>query len=92
MFFAFSTIISWNYFGKVNFVYLFGEKATVIYSIIAVAFIFCGSLLSNDLVWSCADMFNNLMVIPNVIALVALGGVVVSATKIGKKNDLPEIK
>ena len=90
-FFAFSTIISWNYFGKVNFEYLFGKKSLVIYSIIAVAFVFLGSVLSNDLVWALTDMFNNLMVIPNVIALVALGGLVASLTKF-KKDDMPEIK
>ena len=91
LFFAFSTIISWNYFGKVNFNYLFGKRGTVIYSVIAVAFVFCGSLLANDLVWSCTDMFNNLMVIPNVIALVALGGVVVSAMKLKGSDELPKI-
>ncbi len=88
-FFAFSTIISWNYFGKVNFQHLFGKRATLVYSIIAVAFIFIGSLLQNDLVWALTDLFNNLMVIPNVIALFALGGMVVSLTKFGKeKGDI----
>ncbi len=91
LFFAFSTIISWNYFGKVNFCHLFGKKYTVIYSAIAIIFVFLGSLLSNDLVWALTDMFNNLMVIPNVIALFALGGVVISMTKF-KNKDLPEIK
>ena len=91
-FFAFSTIISWNYFGKVNFQYLFGKRATLVYSIVAVAFVFLGSLLKNDLVWELTDMFNNLMVLPNVIALVALGGAVVAMTKFGKKKDVPEIK
>lgn len=92
LFFAFSTIISWNYFGKVNFTYLFGKKATAVYSVIAVVFVFLGSILSNDLVWALTDMFNNLMVIPNVLALVALGGVVVSLCKFGKKKDMPKIK
>lgn len=73
LFFAFSTILSWNLFGRINIVYLFGKKANIIYSIIAIAFIFLGALLSNDLVWELTDMFNNLMVIPNVIALFALG-------------------
>ena len=91
-FFAFSTIISWNYFGKVNFRYLFGKKLDVVYSVLAVIFVFIGSLLKNDLVWALTDMFNNLMVIPNVIALFALGGLVVSLTKFGKKDALPEIK
>ncbi len=73
LFFAFSTIIGWNLFGRINAVYLFGKKFNIVYSVIAVAFIFVGSLLSNDLVWELTDMFNNLMVIPNVIALFALG-------------------
>ncbi len=75
-FFAFSTIISWNFFGKINFNYLFGKKATVAYSIIAIVCIFLGSIGSNGLVWGLSDMFNNLMVIPNVIALLALGKMV----------------
>ncbi len=84
-FFAFSTIISWNFFGKVNFTYLFGKKSTIIYSIISIAFVFVGSLLSNDLVWELSDMFNNLMVIPNVIALFALTPLILSLT-MGTKN------
>ncbi len=93
LFFAFSTIISWNFFGKLNVQYLFGKKAkvaTVIYSVLAVAFIFLGSLLKADLVWELADMFNNLMVIPNVIALFALSRVVVGYTtfKKAKKNGV----
>ena len=84
MFFAFSTIIGWNLFGKINVTYLFGKKAVPVYSVLAIIFIFLGSVLSNDLVWELTDMFNNLMVIPNVIALVALSGMVVSEVR--KKN------
>ena len=92
-FFAFSTILSWNYFGKINFTHLFGKKSTLVYSIIAIVFVFLGSALSNDLVWELTDMFNYLMVLPNAIALIALGGLVVSMTKFGKNKDaLPEIK
>ncbi len=80
-FFAFSTIISWNLFGKVNVVYLFGKKAEKIYAVIAVAFTFLGSCLSNDLVWELTDMFNQLMVLPNVLALAVLSGIVVKAIK-----------
>ena len=80
LFFAFSTILSWNLFGKINAVYLFGKKneklCTVIYTVIALAFIFIGTRVSNDLVWELTDMFNNIMVIPNVLALFALGSVV----------------
>lgn len=72
LFFAFSTIISWNLFGKINVIYLFGQKAVPIYSLLAVVFIILGSCLSNDLVWELADMFNQLMVIPNVMALIVL--------------------
>ncbi len=82
-FFAFTTIISWNFFGKQNVQYLFGKKATVVYSVLAVAFIFLGSLFPNDLVWELADMFNNIMVIPNVIALAVLSGIVVKCVKVG---------
>lgn len=81
LFFAFSTILGWNFFGKVNVEYLFGKKAVPVYSVLALIFIFAGSCLSNDLVWELADMFNQLMVIPNVIALVALSGLVVAASK-----------
>ncbi|MGN0796683.1 MAG: alanine/glycine:cation symporter family protein, partial [Christensenellales bacterium] len=71
-FFAFSTILSWNLFGKINAEYLFGKKATVVYTVLAIGFIFLGSILSNDLVWELTDMFNYLMVLPNAIALIAL--------------------
>ena len=76
LFFAFSTILGWNFFGKLNVEYLFGEKGVKVYSVIAVGFIFLGSCLSNDLVWELADMFNQLMVIPNAIALVLLSSLV----------------
>ena len=81
LFFAFSTILSWNYFGRINVQYLFGKKAVPIYSALALVFIFLGSVLSNDLVWELADMFNQLMVIPNVIALIALSALVVEAAR-----------
>ncbi|MBR3894297.1 MAG: alanine:cation symporter family protein [Clostridia bacterium] len=85
-FFAFTTIISWNFFGKQNVQYLFGKKATVVYSVLAIAFIFLGSLFPNDLVWELADMFNNIMVIPNVIALAVLSGIVAVVAKSRKKK------
>ena len=85
LFFAFSTIIGWNLFGRINVVYLFGKKANLVYSVIAILFIFLGSLLSNDLVWELTDTFNQLMVIPNVIGLVALSGLVVKSCKKDKK-------
>lgn len=80
-FFAFSTILSWNLFGKINANFLFGKKnpkaCTLVYSIIALVFVFIGTIASNDLVWELTDMFNNLMVIPNALALFALTALVI---------------
>ena len=76
-FFAFSTILSWNLFGKINVSYLFGKKSTVVYTVLALVFIFLGTMMSNGLVWELSDMFNNLMVIPNAVALFALTSLVV---------------
>ena len=76
-FFAFSTILSWNLFGKISVSYLFGKKSTVVYTVLALVFIFLGTMMSNDLVWELSDMFNNLMVIPNAVALFALTSLVV---------------
>jgi len=86
LFFAFSTIISWNFFGKLNVQYMFknSKAATTVYSVIAIAFIFLGSLLSNDLVWELTDFFNYLMVIPNALALIALSKIVADAAKKNK--------
>ncbi|MBQ7822014.1 MAG: sodium:alanine symporter family protein [Clostridia bacterium] len=87
LFFAFSTIIGWNFFGKINVQYLFKNNkiATIIYSVIAIGFIFLGSIAKNDLVWELTDFFNYLMVIPNVIGLFALASLVVKASKSNKK-------
>ena len=87
LFFAFSTILGWNFFGKVNVEYLFGKKGVAVYSVLALVFIFLGSCLSNELVWELADMFNQLMVIPNVIALFALSALIVAASKSGDTAD-----
>ena len=76
-FFAFSTILGWNLFGKINVAYLFGKKSVIVYTVLALIFIFLGTMMANDLVWELSDMFNNLMVIPNVIALFALTNLVV---------------
>lgn len=88
MFFAFSTILSWNFFGRVNVEHLFGKKAVPVYSVLALVFIFLGSVLSNDLVWELADMFNQLMVIPNVIALFALSALVTAASRNKSLNEI----
>ena len=80
-FFAFSTIIGWYFFGETNIKYLFGKKAVKIYALLVVGFIVLGSTLKVDLVWSMADMFNGLMVLPNLLGLLALSGVIARALK-----------
>lgn len=84
-FFAFSTILSWNMFGKINAAYLFrngnSKVAVKVYNAIALVFVFVGTLTKADLVWELSDMFNNLMVIPNVIGLFALTGLVAKSAK-----------
>ena len=87
LFFAFSTILSWNLFAKINVEYLFGKKAILPFTIIALIFIFLGSILSNDLVWELQDMFNQLMVLPNAIALIALSGIVTAIAKTKGKSE-----
>lgn len=62
------------------------KKAAAVYSIVSIVFVFLGACLSNDLVWELADLFNQLMVIPNAIALIALSGIVVKIAK-NKSNN-----
>lgn len=85
-FFAFSTIIGWYFFGEVNVKAMFGKKAVKVYSVIVVLFVVAGSCLKVDLVWNLSDLFNGLMVIPNLIGILALSGLVAKVVK-GEKND-----
>lgn len=71
-FFALSTIIGWYYFGIANIKYLFGEKGMNPYRVIVILFIILGSMAKVDLVWNLSDLFNGLMAIPNLIAIIAL--------------------
>ncbi len=80
-FFAFSTIIGWYFFGASNVNALFGKIGVKIYAIIVCAFLIVGSFLKVDLVWALTDMFNGLMVIPNLIALLALSGLVAKLSR-----------
>lgn len=79
-FFAFSTVIGWYFFGETNVKYLFGKKAVKIYAVLVCVMIIVGSALKVELVWDMADAFNGMMVIPNLIALLALTGVVVKVS------------
>ena len=80
-FFAFSTILGWNMFGKTNVNYLFGTKGVKVYTIIALGFIFLGTVMSSDLVWELTDFANYLMVLPNVIGLFGCTALVVALSK-----------
>lgn len=92
LFFAFSTIIGWYFFGEANIRYLFGTKAVKIYSIIVCICVALGSLQEVELVWNMADCFNSMMVIPNAIALVALSGLVKKTHDDYYNNFLPNQK
>lgn len=81
LFFAFSTIIGWYFFGEANVKFLFGRKGLLPYRIFVLIFIIVGTTLEVPLVWELADMFNGLMVIPNLIALLALSKLVVKSLK-----------
>lgn len=92
LFFAFSTIIGWYFFGEANIRYLFGAKAVKIYSIIVCICVALGSLQEVELVWNMADCFNSMMVIPNAIALVALSSLVKKTHDDYYNNFLPNQK
>lgn len=81
IFFAYSTILGWCYYGEKCATYLLGEKAILPYRIIYIACVMLGTIATLDLVWNLADVFNGLMAIPNLIGLVLLAGVVVKETK-----------
>ena len=89
--FAFTTILGWNYYGERCVEYLLGVKAILPYRIIFILLIACGPFLKLEEIWVLADIVNGLMAIPNLIALVALSGIVVAETKAYEKH-LQEIK
>ena len=93
IFFAYSTILGWCYYGEKCATYLFGDKCITPYRVIYVATVMMGTVASLDLVWAAADTFNGLMAIPNLIALLALSGVIIKETKDfkekRKRGELP---
>ncbi len=88
--FAYTTVISWAYYGEKCFEYLFGAKSVTFYRIMYVALIVPGSLFALDAVWCFADIMNGLMVIPNMLALAALAGVLRKETKIFLESEEKE--
>lgn len=79
--FAYSTILGWSYYGEKSYEYLFGTRTINLYRWIFVIVVFFGTLGKSDMVWGLADLFNGLMAIPNLFALLLLSGVIASETK-----------
>lgn len=92
LFFAFSTIIGWYFFGEANVKYLFGKKGVKVYAILVCLCVIAGSAAKVDLVWDMADCFNGLMVIPNLLALLALTKIVKEVNKDFYTNFKPNKK
>lgn len=82
IFFAFTTILGWNYYGERCMVYLAGVKGITFYRVMYIALVACGAFIKLDMIWTIADIVNGLMAIPNLIALIGLSGVIVAETKI----------
>ena len=80
--FAFTTILGWNYYGERACIYLFGTKGVLPYRLIFIALVASGAFLKLEAIWILADIVNGLMAIPNLIALIALAGVIVAETKL----------
>jgi len=79
--FAFSTVISWSYYGSTAANYLLGERYIKPYRYLFAIFVFLGSIFGIDLVWHFVDMVITFMTIPNLIALLLLSGVIMNETK-----------
>lgn len=81
IFFAYSTILGWSYYGEKCCTYLLGDKFVLIYRLIYIASVFVGCVATLDLVWLFADTFNGLMAVPNLIALLLLSGIIAKESK-----------
>lgn len=81
VFFAYSTILGWSYYGEKCLEYLVGEKGVILYRVIFVSFIMVGALSGLQFIWDLADTMNGLMALPNLIGLLGLSGIVVKETK-----------
>lgn len=89
LFFAFSTIISWYYYGETNVRYLFRSKRAVpVYKGLVVGFVFLGSLFKSGLVWALSDVCNGLMVLPNLAALLLLFPTVLAMSREDRSHPL----
>jgi len=81
IFFAFSTILGWFYYGSKCLEYIAGVKSMIVYKAIWIVFIVIGATMKIGIVWDLSDTFNGLMALPNLIALIALSPVIYSVCK-----------
>ncbi|MGF1723969.1 alanine/glycine:cation symporter family protein [Photobacterium nomapromontoriensis] len=81
MFFAFTTIIGWNYYGERCVTYLFGVKAILPYKVFFLVLVAAGAFMKLDMIWLIADIVNGLMAIPNLIGLILLRDVIINETR-----------
>jgi AGCS family alanine or glycine:cation symporter len=80
IFFAYSTILGWCYYGEKSIEYLFKERAVKIYRIVFVIFVAVGTMLKLQTVWTLADIMNGLMAFPNLVGLIGLSSIIVAET------------
>jgi len=81
IFFVFSTLLGWSYYGERAAEYLFGIKVILPYRLLWVVCVFIGSVMKLDMIWNLSDMMNAMMAIPNLIALLLLSGTVLAITR-----------
>lgn len=86
VFFAFTTIIGWAYYGERSIEFLFGERATVPYRVVWTLVVFVGASSRVRAVWAAADIMNALMALPNLLGLLLLSGAVAAAARAYEKN------
>jgi alanine or glycine:cation symporter, AGCS family len=91
IFFAFTTILGWNYYGERSVVYLLGTRAVLPYKLIFIALVAVGASLHLELIWVIADIVNGLMAIPNLIGLIMLRHVVIEETKLYFSAQNPHV-
>lgn len=81
LFFAFSTVLGWSYYGEKCFGYLTNNRGMIYYKVLFLIFIFIGAVAKLGTVWTFADIMNGLMAFPNLIGLLGLSGIVIAETK-----------
>jgi len=80
IFFAYSTILGWCYYGEKSMEYLFTEKAVKPYRVVFVVFVALGAMMKLEVVWRISDIMNGMMAFPNLIGLLGLSGIIVTET------------